>query len=251
MGTWISHLRVAESLLGHFPDLDEVSFAFGNLSPDSGIPNADWTEFDPPKEVTHFLQKGEGEHAIHDLVFYEQYLSNLKPENDIKLYSFRLGYFFHLICDIMWARRVFYAAKRDFKELYETNPNKAVGIFKDDWYGLDQLYVQDHPKSLFWRIIMQNPDPPSYLPFIKNEALHHQYAHIRKYYSQQEDQWFLSIPYKYLNEKTMTRLVNDSIEAVLLVHENLQKMKALEGLKSSISLLPESLTTPYEAPLGN
>lgn len=146
---------------------------------------------------------------------------------------------------------IFYATKRDFKEFYETDPNKAVGIFKYDWYGLDQLYVRDQPQSLFWRIIMQNPDPPSYLPFIRNEALHHQYAHIRKYYSQQEDQWFLSIPYRYLNEKTMTRLVDDSIEAVLLVCEKLRRMKVLDGLKSSLYLLPEALITPYEAPLGN
>ena len=251
MGTWISHLRIAEKLLDYFPQLDEVTFAFGNLSPDSGIPNADWTEFDPPKEVTHFLRKGEGENAIHDLMFYEQYLANIKPEDDIKLYSFRLGYFFHLICDIMWAKRIGAATKRDFKELFDKNPKEAVGIVKDDWYGLDQLYVRDHPESLFWRVIMPTPNPPSYLPFIKNEALHHQYAHIRKYYSQQRDQWFLSLPYHYLNEKTMSRIVDESVEAVLIVHEKLQSMKNLDGLKSSVGLLPESLTTPYEEPLGN
>ena len=83
MGTWISHLRIAEKLLEHFPELDEVTFTFGNLSPDSGIPNADWTEFNPPKEVTHFLRKDEGEHAIHDLVYYKEYLANIKPEDDI------------------------------------------------------------------------------------------------------------------------------------------------------------------------
>jgi hypothetical protein len=251
MGTWISHLRVAENLLGHFPELDEVTFSFGNLSPDSGIANADWTEFDPPKEVTHFLRKGESEHAIHDLVYYEQYLSDIKPGEDIKLYSFRLGYFFHLICDIMWARRIGAATKRDFKELFEKNPQEAIGIVKDDWYGLDQLYVRDHPESLFWRVIMPNPDPPSYLPFIKNEALHHQYAHIRKYYNEQEDRWFLSLPYRYMNEKTMSRIVDDSLEAVLIVHEKLQRMKDLDGLKSSVSLLPAALTEPYEEPLGN
>jgi hypothetical protein len=74
MGTWISHLRIAEKLLQFFPALDEVTFTFGNLSPDSGVPNADWTGFDPPKEVTHFLRKGGGEDDIHDLVFYRQYL---------------------------------------------------------------------------------------------------------------------------------------------------------------------------------
>jgi len=251
MGTWISHLRIAENLLPHFPELDEVTFTFGNLSPDSGIPNADWTEFNPPKEVTHFLHKGEGEHAIHDLVFYEQYLANIKPQDDIALYSFRLGYFFHLICDIMSAKRIVPTTKREFKDLFDKDPGKAVGIVKDDWYGLDQLYVRDHPESSFWRVIMANPDPPSYLPFVKNEALHQQYAHIRKFYSEQEDKWFLSIPYQYLNEKTMTRMVDDSIEAVLLVREKVRDVKNLDGLKSSVGLLPELLTSPYESPLGN
>jgi hypothetical protein len=251
VGTWISHLRVAETLLLHFPGLDEVTFAFGNLSPDSGIPNADWTEFDPPKEVTHFLRRGEGEHAIHDLVFYRQYVAGLRPAADLQLYSFRLGYFFHLICDILWARRIVTATRRDFQELFEKNPKDAGWIVKDDWYGLDQLYVRAHPESLFWRVILPSPDPPSYLPFVKNEALHHQYAHIRNYYSQQEDQWFLSLPYQYLNESTMTRMVNDSIAAVLLVHEKLQSLEDLTDLKSSVQLLPESLTSPYEAPLGN
>lgn len=252
MGTWISHLRIAEKLLPHFPDVDEVTFTFGNLSPDSGIPNEDWTEFDPPKEVTHFLRyKEEGEGDIHDLVYYQQYLEGFKPEDDIRHYSFRLGYFFHLICDILWAKRVWEATQHQYKPLFETDFKKAVGLVKDDWYGLDQLYVRDHPEHIFWRAIMTNPYPPSYLPFVNVEALHHQYDHIRKFYSEQEDKWFLSIPYQYLSEKTMSRIVDESIEAVLIVHEKISSLKNLDGLESSTSLLPESMLTPYKEPLGN
>lgn len=251
MGTWISHLRITENLLTHFPEVDEVTFTFGNLSPDSGIPNADWTEFDPPKEVTHFLRRGEEEHAIHDLVYYEEYLANLKPSDDIKRYSFRLGYFFHLICDIMWAKRIGAATKQQFKELFEKDRSKAVSLVKDDWYGLDQLYVRDHPEHIFWRVIMANSNPASYLPFVKDKALHQQYDHIRRFYSEQGDKWFLSIPYHYLNEKTMSRIVDDSIRAVLMVHEQVQHMQTFDGLQSSISLLPDRLMSPYEEPLGN
>jgi hypothetical protein len=251
MGTWISHLRIAEKLLEHFPGVDEVIFTFGNLSPDSGIPNADWTEFDPPKEVTHFLRRGEGEDSIHDLVFYEQYLANVKPEDDIKLYSFRLGYFFHLICDIMWAKRIGAATKRDYKELFERNPKEAIGIIKDDWYGLDQLYVRAHPESNFWSVIMANPNPPSYLPFVKDNALHQQYEHIRTFYSQPPSEWFLTLPYQYLNEQSMSRMIADSIEAILSVHEKVQGQKNLIDVKSSSNLLPEALMSPYEKSLGN
>lgn len=251
MGTWISHLRIAEKLFAHFPELDEVAFAFGNLSPDSGIPNTDWTEFDPPKEVTHFLRKGEGEDAIHDIVYYEQYLLDIKPEDDIKLYSFRLGYFFHLICDIMWAKRIWDASKIIYKHELEANRAEAIENIKNDWYGLDQLYVREKRDSLFWRVIVPSQNPPSYLPFIKNEALHQQYDYIRKFYSVPEKDWFSSLPYHYLNESTVSRLVDESMEAVLLIHNKLQGIKALDGLKSSIGLLPETWTIPYESPLGN
>lgn len=251
MGTWISHLRIAENLLPHFPEVDEVSFTFGNLSPDSGIPNEDWTEFDPPKEVTHFLRRGQDEHEIHDLVYYRQYLAEVKPEEGIKLYSFRLGYFFHLICDIMWAKRIVAATRQQFGPLFEKDEKKAVSLVKDDWYGLDQLYVRNHPEHIFWRVIMTNPFPPSYLPFVNENALHHQYTHIRKYYSEQEDHWYLSIPYHYLNENMMTRIVNDSIEAILIVHYNVRELKDMDGMESSVRLLPDFLTSPYEMPLGN
>lgn len=251
MGTWISHLRIAENLLGHFPELDKVTFTFGSLSPDSGIPNADWTEFDPPKEVTHFLRKREGEDAIHDLVYYEQYLLNIKPEDDIKLYSFRLGYFFHLICDVLWAKRIWEATKIAHKNELEKNRMETIENIKADWYGLDQLYVREKHDSLFWRVIVPSQNPPSYLPYIKTEALHQQYDYIRKFYSKPEKDWFSSRPYHYLNENTMSRIVDESMDAALLVHRKLQGMKDLDGLKSSVSLLPEALSMPYESPLGN
>jgi len=113
------------------------------------------------------------------------------------------------------------------------------------------LYVRANNDCLFWRVMMPTPNPPSYLPFVKNEALHQQYDYIRKYYSERESDWFSSRVYQYLNEKTMTRMVAESIEAVLLVYEKLQHVKNLDGLKTSVSLLPESLTMPYEEPLGN
>ncbi|MFN8421221.1 MAG: hypothetical protein U0528_18555 [Anaerolineae bacterium] len=47
MTTWIGHLRIAEQLLVENTALDEVAFTLGNLGPDSGKPNADWSRFDP------------------------------------------------------------------------------------------------------------------------------------------------------------------------------------------------------------
>src|ERR1700733_10156740 len=101
MATWIGHLRIAEKLLAGNPALDEAAFTLGNLGPDSGVPNADWSEFDPPKNVTHFIRGGGGEASIHDLEFYQAYLLKVSLGETLA-YSYLLGYFIHLLCDNLW-----------------------------------------------------------------------------------------------------------------------------------------------------
>ncbi len=49
----------------------------------------------------------------------------------------------------------------------------------------------------------------------------------------------------------MTRTINDSVQAVLLVYEKLKTLDHLDGLQSSVSLLPQHLIEPYQEPLGN
>lgn len=105
MGTWIAHLHIADKLLAVLPGLDEAAFACGSLAPDSGVPNANRSAFDPPKEVTHFLKPGEAEDHIKDLEFYRAYLADLALYADPVRHSFLLGYFFHLLCDNLWSRR--------------------------------------------------------------------------------------------------------------------------------------------------
>lgn len=250
MGTWICHLRIAEKLLPHFPELDKVTFTFGNLAPDSGIPNETWTEFDPPKEVTHFLQKGEGEDMIRDLVYYREYLADLNPKDDIQKYSFRFGYFTHLICDILWMKYLNSTTKKAFQKLFEEDHLKAVGMIKDDWYGLDQLYNRIHPGGLFWQVIHKTPYPASYLPFIKEKALYQQYDHIRKFYGEPDPEFFIKRKYPYLNEATMSRIVGDTVTATLFIVEQLKQIE-FDHLQSTAEILPLELMRPYEMPLGD
>lgn len=250
MGTWICHLRIAEKLLPHFPELDKVTFTFGNLAPDSGIPNETWTEFDPPKEVTHFLQKGEGEHMIRDLVFYREHLANLNLQDDVRKYSFRLGYFTHLICDILWSKYILAATKTLCKEMIEKDALEAWGIIKDDWYGLDQLYNQSHPEGLFWQVIYKTSYPPSYLEFIKEQSLYHQFDHIRKFYGEPDPVFFIERKYPYLNEATMSRIVDDTVKSTLFILNQL-KQTEFDYLQSSSEFLPLEFMRPYEMPLGD
>lgn len=250
MGTWICHLRIAEKLLPHFPELDTTLFTFGNLAPDSGIPNETWTEFDPPKEVTHFLQKGEGEDMIRDLVYYREHLAGLDLRDDPQKYSFRFGYFTHLICDILWMKHIASTTKVAFRELFEQDKQKAVSLVKDDWYGLDQLYNRAHPEGLFWQVIYKTPNPPSYLPFVRENALHQQYDHIRKFYSEPDHEWFNERKYPYLNETSMSRIVDDTVNSTLFIIQALKHL-SIEQLQSSAEILPLEMKQPYAPPLGD
>ena len=132
MGTWIGHLRIAEHLLAELPGLAEEAFSCGNLSPDSGVPNEDWSAFDPPKEVTHFLRPGEDEGRIQDLRFYHTYLAELPPDREPARYSFLLGYFFHLLCDNLWALRVGRRFKQDYAALFAERGSAAWWELKTD-----------------------------------------------------------------------------------------------------------------------
>lgn len=251
MGTWISHLRIAENLLDALPDLDEVAFTCGNLAPDSGIPNANWTAFDPPKEVTHFLRSGEGERRIRDLDFYQGYLASLVPDDDLARYSFTLGYFFHLLCDNLWGRLIFQPSKQLYAAQFAAQGKVFVGKMKEDWYGLDQCYVRDHPDSLFWRVLMPASNPPAYLPFMSEVGLHQNLDYIRTFYSQPDPAWVLDRPYPYLNEATMTRYVTDSTRALLKIHTTLQQMPVPTNSQTALALLSQEELQPYEPPLGD
>lgn len=250
MGTWICHLRIAENLIPYLPEVDPILFTFGNLAPDSGIPNKDWTEFDPPKEVTHFLNKGESEGYIQDIVYYRTYLADQTSQSNLQQYSFRLGYFTHLICDAVWYYFLDDTMKAGYRELIEKDEAKAWGLFKKDWYSLDQRYNHEHRESLFWKIIYSNNNPPSYLPFVRENALHQQYDYIRKFYSEYDPYWFEERAFPYLNQATMDRIVEDITKVTLFILEHINALES-HNTKSSFQLLPQEMQRPYEMPLGD
>jgi hypothetical protein len=250
MATWIGHLRIAEKLLTEIPALDEAAFTLGNLGPDSGLPNADWSEFDPPKHVTHFLREGGGEDRIYDLEFYRDYLLTVSP-GDHSAHSYLLGYFIHLLCDNLWTRRVWRTAKEQFAAEFAEKGSGYVWELKRDWYDLDHQYVRDHKDCLFWRVLMDTSNPSSFLPFLPDYAMHHSLNHIRHFYSEPDPTRVLDRSYPFLNERTMSRYVDDAAAAVLAIQRSLAAKPNVTGFASAIFLLAEDELAPYSPPLGD
>ena len=90
MASWMVHLRIADKLLDQLKDIDETAFVMGNIAPDSGVPNEDWTKFTPPKTVSHF-NDGKYNASINIDEFCSQYFNKeiIKTYNK-KQFSFFL-----------------------------------------------------------------------------------------------------------------------------------------------------------------
>lgn len=249
MGTWISHLRIAEAVLARLSNLDTVAFTYGNLAPDSGIPNADWSAFDPPKQVTHFLAQGQGKGRIRDMEFFSGYLAPQAPADRAR-YSFLLGYFCHLLSDNLWSRRVVTTSRRAYAELFAADAHAAWEVIKTDWYGLDQRYVRDTPTSSFWQILMRTPNPTQHVPFIPLAGLHYQLDYIRTFYSQPGPEWVLDRAFPYLSAATMARYVDEAAADLCAIVARLDELPGLAG-SSALALLPPARLAAYPPPLGD
>lgn len=149
MATWITHLRIAEKVFEKVDGLAETEFTVGNMAPDSGVPNADWSVFTPGRDVSHYFYQGpDGVKNIHIDAFDAKYLNDdvVKTYN-IEQLSFYLGYHTHLFSDICWARAVDFQLREKFGENYISDKNTCLSKLRYDWYDLDFLYLSD--KGIF------------------------------------------------------------------------------------------------------
>jgi hypothetical protein len=237
MATWIAHLRIAENLLERIPNLDPGQFAIGNVAPDSGIPDENWEKFNPPPEVTHFKRSKSVHKEIADLDFYRGYLADISPD-DTERYSFRLSYFFHLITDNLWTLDVGRPTSERWAKRFAAD-RKFIWEVKKDWYGLDHIYVREHPECLYWRVFLDAQPASADLDFLPPEALPHQLKHIRSYYQLNDDeiQDMMTRPKKYLSKEQMDRFVDESTERIHAIYQLLWPTPpALDGHFSALEL---------------
>jgi hypothetical protein len=215
MATWIAHLRIAETILNKGYDLETVPFAVGNIGPDSGVPNEDYSQFNPTRELTHWV---DDTNKINAKVFYDKYLNNPNLKQDKKSYSFILGYYVHLLTDIEWSK-LFAEKKKDslYKVGLEKDP-KFIWTIKKDWYGLDFLYLKNNPKSLFFTNFKDVIDIPDYLDYFPKNAFQLKIKYIADYYLGENEE--TKEDFIYLNEKEMDDFIINTSEIIMLALEH-------------------------------
>lgn len=218
MATWITHLRLAEDLLGRIEGLEAAAFAVGNIAPDSGIPDENWETFTPPPEVSHCRIPHET-YSLgwnEDMRFCRHDLLPLPRTGDgaEEAFSYRLGYFFHLVTDNLWHQQVGYPTMERFAAEFEADP-QFVWEVKRDWYGLDFEYVRSHPRSLFWTVFLGCEYRESYaLDFMPPEAVKERIAYIQALYQREDDEvraHYFDRPDLYLSREEMDRFVEGAV----------------------------------------
>lgn len=234
MASWIIHLRIAEGLLGSIPGLDEEKFALGNVAPDSGMPDERWENFTPPSDVTHFIIPNNVHRDNADLEFYRQYLLPLRGTDNQEWFSFRLGYFFYLVTDNLWSIQIGRPTKEKFQAQFAADKD-FIWEVKKDWYGLDFIYLRDHPDCLFWRVFCKAKPERGGLDFLVPESLDWSVNHIQQYYQTIDEhvQAMYNRPYIYLSQAETDRFVEEAAQRLERIYQHLWSNNATAEVSTS------------------
>lgn len=216
MASWMVHLRIADKLLDRIKDLDETAFVMGNIAPDSGVPNENWTEFHPPKVVSHFKTKADDETFFDVEEFCDKYFNEelIKTYNK-KEYSFFLGYYVHLLTDIDWTNDVYCGLLQAYPKEAAEDKNKLVWTAKGDWYDIDFLYLEEHPDFRAFNIYESAVDYDNeFMDIFSKDAFENRRQYICGFY-RSDNHGELHRKYTYLTPEESADFVERTVQKIL------------------------------------
>jgi len=239
MATWGAHFRIAENILKEYPNLNKGFFAIGNIAPDCGNPNEDWTSFTPPKEISHFslskmnnfLESKLDKFILNDIEFFSKYLKDINLGSLKSDQSFLLGYFAHLITDNLWNYYIMKPLKEKYLKELQKNPSFIWNV-KRDWYDLDKIYITEKKDSLFWTDFLEAEYNEDILDFLPREGVQRQLEFIKKFYQISKEE-YLRIRNKefvYLKKEEMDIFIQNSTDIIfeVLTQILVKKFKLIE-----------------------
>lgn len=211
MATWIVHLRIADIFIksNTVPNEFKREFILGSISPDCGYGKKDSCgEFMPPPEVTHWAPGGIKVHCEYKK-FFSEYLMRKERNSD---YYFYLGYYVHLITDIIWSATIYLPTQTEYADEYKKDP-EFLKIIKKDWYDLDFKFLFSNPEFEPYKILKNNSTVKDYLPYYEPHQLTVQTKFIADYYSAMPEH-DIDREYTYLDEHKMSSFIECATEII-------------------------------------
>ena len=216
MASWMVHLRVADKLIDRLDNITPTEFVMGNIAPDSGVPNADWSAFFPDKNTTHFYNKAKGNEYypyIDIAAFTAQYFTKeLQSAYTPEQFSFFLGYLVHLLTDALWNEQIYKPSMEKYAAEFP-DQTERVWQFKGDWYDLDFLYLKKHPDFRAFSLYRNASGfENTYMDIFSRDAFDNRREYITGFYSEKRDD--LEREYRYLTEEAAEAFVTESSEHI-------------------------------------
>ncbi|MBQ4089130.1 MAG: zinc dependent phospholipase C family protein [Clostridia bacterium] len=188
MANWITHMIIAEKLLDMGLDADARGFAVGNIAPDCNMENADWSDFTPPRAVTHWMTGAYKDSADCE-AFWDSYIRGREFVSQEER-AFMLGYYAHLIADreqqvflhspeITAARFMRiknvpeYAARvAGMPETHETIRKMFTRREKlGDLVAIEREMLRKNPGSLYNTVLRRVTEFPDYIDYLPAGAI--------------------------------------------------------------------------------
>jgi hypothetical protein len=224
MASWMVHFRIGDKLIDNIAELQIEPYIVGNIGPDCGEPNEDWSVFTPSSDITHWAPNGKKAFCNYEK-FYNTYIKhngtsncnlefgNVSNENSIDKWSFYLGYYIHLITDVLWVKEIARPTMEQWNEEFAKDSN-FIWQVKEDWYDLDHLYLKKNPDFRAFQIFkdIKNFDN-CYLDYYSEKAFMKQIEYISRFYLDSHVK--LEREYPYLTEKRMNEFVDYAIEFIM------------------------------------
>ena len=214
MASWMIHLRVADKLMDKLGNLSRDEFIMGNMAPDSGVPNSDWSKFTPDKKTSHFNTVVGGKKIIDIEKYLSKYLTaDKKGKYTQKEYSFYLGYLAHLLTDIEWIERVYDPSCSMYADECSRDKVAFTWKIKEDWYDLDFLYLKNNPNFRAFTLLRKIEGfPNTYMDIFSKDALQNRKEYIVDFYLQEKSG--LERDYTYFTESQADDFVEKCVDSV-------------------------------------
>lgn len=177
MATWGVHLRVAGLFLDKIDKAHHREFVIGSVAPDCGYGVKDsYGEFTPPPTVTHWSPSGMKRDCRYK-DFRESFLTGDRDDD----YWFYLGYYTHLLTDIMWSVTMYMPTHIKYAKQYEENPD-FLRVIKRDWNDIDVLHFMGLTRRPVFEILKNAGEIKDYLTYYEHGQLTTQVKFIVDYY---------------------------------------------------------------------
>ena len=215
MASWMIHLRITDKLLDNIPDLSPIEFIMGSMAPDSGVPNKDWSAFSPSTAISHYrIDDGKGRKIIEAHKYLKDFFTaEHRKSYNTQQYSFYLGYYTHLLTDVLWSELVAWPVREKF-------PNASWEEIKEDWYDQDFRYIKKHPGFRAFRAYLGSVGFVNcYMDFFSPDAFDKRREYITTFYLQEQDR--PEREYPYLTESQADKFVDDAVGHILARLEEL------------------------------